>query len=105
MGRFRPSPPDRSVVFSPAESEDAGGQEVAKGVSHSPPVPVKPAGGMLTGTDPYRLHLKCRFCGRLQRCKRPSAGRSSTDAGVWVAYAGKKEAFLAGGHQVRRGSS
>jgi len=45
MGRFRPSPPDRSVVFSPAESEDAGGQEVAKSVSHSPPVPVKPAGG------------------------------------------------------------
>jgi hypothetical protein len=47
MSRFRPSPPDRSVVFSPAESEDAGGQEVAKGVSHSPPtVPVKPAGGV-----------------------------------------------------------
>ena len=54
MGRFRTSPADRSVVSSPAESEDAGDQEVEEGVSHSPPVPVKPAGGMAYGNRPVQ---------------------------------------------------
>jgi hypothetical protein len=30
------TPPDRSVIISPAETEDAGDQAVAKGVSHNP---------------------------------------------------------------------
>jgi hypothetical protein len=47
MGWFRPSPPDRSVVLSSAESEVTEGEQAKEGVSYDARIPVKPAGGML----------------------------------------------------------
>jgi hypothetical protein len=74
MGWFRPSPPDRSVVLSSAESEDTEGQQAKEGVSYDAPVPVKPAGGAY-GDRPVQAPPAVSVLGRLARmpevvCKR-----------------------------------